>query len=121
VTAAKYAGVVALAAMGLSVAMPHAVPAPSLAPAYASAPTIAGAFAALVAVMWAYDGWADLSDIAGEVRDPARTLPRALLASATRARSGSRACAARPPAATWRPPTPRSPRWAPAAAPSCRR
>jgi amino acid transporter len=34
---------------------------------------------ALVAVMWAYDGWADLTFIAGEVRDPARTLPRALL------------------------------------------
>ena len=34
---------------------------------------------ALIAVMWAYDGWADLTFIAGEVKDPARTLPRALL------------------------------------------
>ena len=34
---------------------------------------------ALVAVMWAYDGWADLTFLGGEVRDPARTLPRALL------------------------------------------
>ncbi len=34
---------------------------------------------ALVAVMWAYDGWADLTFMAGEVKDPARTLPRALL------------------------------------------
>jgi len=34
---------------------------------------------ALIAVMWAYDGWADLTFLAGEVRDPARTLPRALL------------------------------------------
>lgn len=34
---------------------------------------------ALIAVMWAYDGWADLTFMAGEVRDPARTLPRALL------------------------------------------
>ncbi|MBW3629339.1 MAG: amino acid permease [Gemmatimonadetes bacterium] len=34
---------------------------------------------ALIAVMWAYDGWADLTFVAGEVRDPARTLPRALL------------------------------------------
>lgn len=34
---------------------------------------------ALIAVMWAYDGWADLTFIAGEVRDPARVLPRALL------------------------------------------
>ncbi|HEX2091541.1 MAG TPA: amino acid permease [Longimicrobiaceae bacterium] len=34
---------------------------------------------ALVAVMWAYDGWADLTFMAGEVKDPARTMPRALL------------------------------------------
>jgi amino acid transporter len=34
---------------------------------------------ALVSVMWAYDGWADLTFVAGEVRDPERTLPRALL------------------------------------------
>jgi amino acid transporter len=35
---------------------------------------------ALIAVLWAYDGWADLTFIAGEVRDPERTMPRALLA-----------------------------------------
>ncbi len=35
--------------------------------------------AALVSVMWAYDGWADLSYMGGEVRDPARTIPRALI------------------------------------------
>ncbi|HEY0671049.1 MAG TPA: amino acid permease, partial [Longimicrobiales bacterium] len=35
---------------------------------------------ALIAVLWAYDGWADLTFIAGEVRDPERTMPRALIA-----------------------------------------
>ncbi len=34
---------------------------------------------ALVSVMWAYDGWGDLSFVGGEVRDPERNLPRALL------------------------------------------
>jgi amino acid transporter len=29
--------------------------------------------------MWAYDGWADLTFVSGEVRDPEKTLPRALL------------------------------------------
>jgi amino acid transporter len=29
--------------------------------------------------MWAYDGWADLTFVAGEVKDPSRNLPRALL------------------------------------------
>ena len=33
---------------------------------------------ALVGVLWAYDGWADLSFISGEVKDPERNLPRAL-------------------------------------------
>jgi APA family basic amino acid/polyamine antiporter len=39
----------------------------------------AGFGLALVSVMWAYDGWADLTFMAGEVKDPDRTLPRALL------------------------------------------
>ncbi len=34
--------------------------------------------AALVPVMWTYDGWADLSFMGGEVRNPQRTLPLAL-------------------------------------------
>jgi amino acid transporter len=34
---------------------------------------------AMVAILWAYDGWADLAFVGGEVRDPQRTLPRALL------------------------------------------
>ena len=34
---------------------------------------------ALVATLWAFDGWADLSYAAGEVQDPQRTLPRALI------------------------------------------
>lgn len=34
---------------------------------------------ALVSVLWAYDGWGDLSYVAGEVQDPQRNLPRALI------------------------------------------
>ena len=33
----------------------------------------------LVAALWAYTAWHDLSFVAGEVRDPSRTLPRALV------------------------------------------
>lgn len=52
--------------------------------AFAEAPELAprswGGFGvALIAVLWAYDGWADLTFMGGEVRDPSRTLPRALL------------------------------------------
>ena len=34
---------------------------------------------ALVAVLWAYDGWHFLSFAAGEVKEPARTIPRSLI------------------------------------------
>ena len=34
---------------------------------------------ALVSILWAYDGWADLSFVAGEVKNPTRTLPRAII------------------------------------------
>ena len=34
---------------------------------------------ALISVLWAYDGFADLSFAGGEVRDPQRTLPRAIV------------------------------------------
>jgi APA family basic amino acid/polyamine antiporter len=34
---------------------------------------------ALIAIMWTYDGWADLSFVGGEVKNPGRTLPFALI------------------------------------------
>ncbi len=36
---------------------------------------------ALVAVLWSYDGWIEITYVAGEVKDPQRILPRALLLS----------------------------------------
>ena len=41
---------------------------------------IAGFMAALVAALWAYDGWNDLNQVAGEVREPGRNIPIALIA-----------------------------------------
>jgi len=41
---------------------------------------VAGFFAALIAALWAYDGWNNVSMVASEVRDPQRNLPRALIA-----------------------------------------
>lgn len=35
---------------------------------------------ALVGVLWSYDGWGDLSRVGGEVRDPEKTFPRAVIA-----------------------------------------
>jgi APA family basic amino acid/polyamine antiporter len=41
---------------------------------------IAGFMAALVAALWAYDGWNDLNMVAGEVKHPERSIPIALIA-----------------------------------------
>ena len=41
---------------------------------------IAGFMAALVAALWAYDGWNDLNMVAGEVQQPERNIPIALIA-----------------------------------------
>jgi amino acid transporter len=41
--------------------------------------TVSLMLTALIKVMWTYDGWSNLSFIGGEVKDPARNLPRALI------------------------------------------
>lgn len=40
---------------------------------------ISGFFAALVGILWAYDGWNNVSMAASEIKDPQRNLPRALI------------------------------------------
>jgi len=40
---------------------------------------VAGFFGALVAALWAYDGWNNVSMVSSEIRDPQRNLPRALV------------------------------------------
>ena len=39
---------------------------------------LAGVMAAMVSVLWAYDGWVNASSLAEEIRDPGRNIPRAL-------------------------------------------
>jgi APA family basic amino acid/polyamine antiporter len=40
---------------------------------------MAGFMAALVAALWAYDGWNDLNMVSGEIRNPERSIPIALI------------------------------------------
>jgi amino acid transporter len=77
-TIAKYGGLLFIILLAFALGLPstggHYTPA-----------TPPGSFSiapfglALVSVLWAFDGWADLSFVGGEVRDPQRTLPRALI------------------------------------------
>ena len=77
VTALKVALIAALVVAGLVFSGGHAAAA---APRMAPAPlTVAGFFAALVAALWAYDGWNNVTMVASEIREPQRNLPRALI------------------------------------------
>jgi APA family basic amino acid/polyamine antiporter len=44
-----------------------------------AAPNVSAFGAAVVNALWAYTGWAYLPMVAGEMRDPGRTLPRAII------------------------------------------
>jgi len=48
-------------------------------PAWTGALSFSALATALVSVMWAYDGWADLSFMSGEIKNPSRNLPLALI------------------------------------------
>jgi APA family basic amino acid/polyamine antiporter len=77
-TFAKYGGLLFIVLVALALGLPSTgghytpvVPAGSL--------HVVPFGLALVSVLWAFDGWADLSFVAGEVKDPRRNLPRALI------------------------------------------
>ena len=74
-TLAKYGGLLLLAALAFGGARGDGAITGDPWPA---GPTPAVFAAALVPIMFTYEGWADLSRVAGEVRDPARSLPRAM-------------------------------------------
>ncbi len=48
-------------------------------PSAVNGKAIGGFMVAMVAVLWTYDGWVNAASMAEEVRDPGRTIPRALL------------------------------------------
>src|SRR5215218_10124769 len=76
VTALKVVAVTAIPVLALAV-WPHT---PALTPVVPPVARPLAAFGvAMIAVMWAYEGWAYLAFAAGEVRDPSRTLPRAFI------------------------------------------
>jgi len=77
-TAAKYGALVLLGLLAFIAGQGEFGHFTTAAPAGGGA-TFSLLVAALIPVMWTYDGWADLSFMGGEVKDPARNLPRALI------------------------------------------
>ena len=73
-TILKVALIAAIILAGLLLGMPHAPEAAAVAPL-----TFSGFIAALVAALWAYDGWNNVSMVSSEIRDPQKNLPLALI------------------------------------------
>jgi amino acid transporter len=77
-TIAKYGGLLLIAGLAFSLGLPetggHFTP---VAPPGSF--TVSAFGLAMVSVLWAYDGWGDLTKIGGEVTNPGRNLPRAII------------------------------------------
>lgn len=77
-TIAKIAALSGLVVGGAVLTWGHATP-PAVVAAVPAAPPLARGFAsAFVAVLFTIGGWQQMNMIAGEIRDPARNIPRAL-------------------------------------------
>jgi basic amino acid/polyamine antiporter, APA family len=78
-TALKYA---ALLALGLLAFTARGGSGAHFASPWSSGVSLSLLGTALIPVLWTYDGWADPATMAGEISDPQRNLPRALIAGA---------------------------------------
>lgn len=77
-TLAKYGGLVIIVVLALALGLPRT--GGHYTPAIPEGSISVSAFGlALVSVLWAYDGWGDLTKVSGEVENPRKNLPRALL------------------------------------------
>jgi len=73
-TLAKYGGLLFIVLLALALGLPHT--GGHFTPAVPTGSISVSAFGlALVSVLWAYDGWEDVTFVAGEVQDPRRNLP----------------------------------------------
>jgi basic amino acid/polyamine antiporter, APA family len=78
----NFSTVIKYGALALLVVLAFTAPTGSFhnfSPAWTGALSFSALATALVAVMWAYDGWADLSFMSGEIKNPSRNLPLALI------------------------------------------
>jgi basic amino acid/polyamine antiporter, APA family len=82
VTAAKILGILILIVAGLLYSNPAAtVESNSAAPVHFSNTSLFSAlFGAMLSAFWAYDGWAIISSVTGEIKDPKRNVPLAIFA-----------------------------------------
>jgi amino acid transporter len=78
-TLAKYGGLLFIILLAFAIGLPRSGGGNFTPASPAGSFGIAPFGLALVSVLWAFDGWADLSFVGGEVKNPRRNLPRALI------------------------------------------
>lgn len=77
-TVAKYGGLLIIIMLAFALGLPKT--GGHFTPAAPPGSFSVGMFGlALVSVLWAFDGWGDLTKVAGEVSNPRKTLPKALV------------------------------------------
>ncbi|HEV2288702.1 MAG TPA: amino acid permease [Candidatus Acidoferrales bacterium] len=77
-TVIKITAILAVIALGFAFARhanSHPFPGPG-----SNVASISGFLTAMAAALWAYDGWANLTMVGSEVKDPGRNIPRSLFA-----------------------------------------
>ena len=78
-TWAKFSALAALALAAFLIGSAHGASVGNLTNGTGAAIGVGSMGLAIVSILWAYDGWADLSFVSGEVKDPQRNLPRAII------------------------------------------
>ena len=78
-TAAKFAALTLLAVCAFALGGSHGATVDHFQPPAGSAVGFGSLGLALVSILWAYDGFSDVSFAGGEVKDPQRNLPRAIV------------------------------------------
>lgn len=76
VTLVKFGALAALALLAFTVGQGNAA---HFTPAFPSGLSLSLVATALIPIMWTYEGWSNLTFVAGEVKDPQRTLPLTLV------------------------------------------
>jgi basic amino acid/polyamine antiporter, APA family len=78
-TAAKFSALALLVAAALALGGSHGASLANVTTATGAPIGIGAVGLALVSILWAYDGFGDLSFAGGEVKEPQKTLPRAII------------------------------------------
>jgi APA family basic amino acid/polyamine antiporter len=78
-TAVKIGSILAVVVLGFIFAGKRAVSAQPFLPPSLNLGILSGFLTAMVAALWAYDGWADLTSAGSEIVEPQKNIPRAVI------------------------------------------